>query len=115
MVMAVPPLIMVVGDMVAITIPGVPTVIMEDIIHTMAVHTGPVIIMGIIMATTTSTMVMQPLIATVIWITDILMATHLPPTHPMEDQKAPPIMIRDTEVGLPIPRQPALPPDRMLP
>lgn len=115
MVMAVPPLIMVVGDMVAITIPGVPTVIMEDIIHTTVVLTGLVIIMGIIMATTTRTMVMQPLIATVIWITDILMAIHLPPTHPTEDQKAQTIMIRDTGAELPIARPPAVPPDRMLP
>ena len=115
MVMALTPLIMEVGDMVAITIPGVPTVIMEDIIHITVVLTGLVIIMGIIMATTTSTMVMQPLIATVIWITDILMGIHLPPIHPTEDQKAPHIMIRDTGVELPIPRLPKVPRDRMLP
>ncbi len=95
--------IMGVGDMVDTTIPGVLTVIMEEVL------TGRDTTMGIITDIMTAPPDMLLLTDTVIWIAGTLTDMPQPQTPPMTDPRGLLITIPGTGAGRPIPRVPALP------
>ena len=95
------------GDMEATTIPGVHTVIMEE------VPTGPDTTMVIITVTMTDTTELQIHTDTVIWIAGIITDMVHPQTPPTMDLKGLPITIPGTGAERPIPRVPAHPPRGM--
>jgi len=99
--------IMGVGDMEATTIPGVHTVIMEE------VPTGPDTTMVIITVTMTGTTEVQLHTDTVIWIAGIITDMVPPQTPPTTDPKGLAITIPGTGAGQPIPRVPVHPPRGM--